>query len=289
MKAAVQEFFDPATSTLTYVAFDANSRDAVVIDPVWDYEPASSTLSKESSDRLIHYIRQNELKLHFILETHAHADHVSGAQILKAAFPNTKVAIGTLIQEVQQTFKKIYHFEKEFPTDGRQFDLLLEDGSTLKAGTLSIKTISTPGHTPACASYLIGDALFTGDALFMPDSGVGRCDFPAGSAKQLYDSIHGKLYQLPDSTRVFVGHDYQPGGRSLQFQSTIGTQKKSNIQLRAETTKEEFVEFRTKRDATLSAPRLLLPSLQININAGHLFPPESDGKVYLKIPLSIKN
>jgi len=289
VEVSVQKFFDPATWTLTYVAFDKNSRDAVVIDPVWDYDPAASTLSSESALRLIDYIRQNELKLHFILETHAHADHVSGAQVIKAAFPKARVAIGARITEVQATFKEIYHFEREFPADGRQFDLLLDDKSTLKAGTLLIKTISTPGHTPACASYLIGDALFTGDALFMPDSGVGRCDFPAGSAEQLYDSIHGKLYQLPDSTRVFVGHDYQPGGRSVEYQSTIGAQKKSNIQLKAETTKEEFVKFRKARDATLSAPRLLLPSLQININAGHLLPPESNGKVYLKIPLSIKN
>ena len=224
------------------------------------------------------------LKLHYILETHAHADHLTGAQPLKALFPGAKVAIGARITEVQNVFKQIFNFGDQFATDGRQFDVLLQDGSETKAGSLTFKTIYTPGHTPACASYLIGDAVFTGDALFMPDSGTGRCDFPAGSAEVLFESI-SKLYKLPDSTRFFTGHDYQPNGRELRFESTIGESKRSNIQLTGTTSKADYVSFRTARDKTLSAPRLLLPSIQVNADAGHLPAAESNGKRYLKMPI----
>lgn len=285
MKPTVETFFDKATWTLTYVVFDPQTKDAVIIDPVWDYDPAASKMSTESSERVVDFVRAKELKVHFILETHAHADHVSGAQVLRTQIPHAKVAIGENIRAVQKVFKDVFNFDAEFPTDGRQFDILLNERELLRAGTLEIKTIFTPGHTPACSSYLIGDAVFTGDALFMPDYGTGRCDFPAGSADDLYTSVHEKLYALPDATRVFVGHDYQPGGRPVEFESTIGREKKENIQLKESTSREEFVTMRTSRDKTLAAPRLLLPSVQINIDAGHLPKAEKNGSRYLKIPI----
>lgn len=285
MKPIVKEFFDKATWTLTYVVYDSQTKDGLVIDPVWDYDPAASKLSTESADEVLAYIKQENLKIHYILETHAHADHVSGAQVLKKIIPGSKVGIGAKITEVQQVFKNVFNLNPEFPTDGSQFDILLTETEELKAGSLSIKTIFTPGHTPACASYLIGDALFTGDALFMPDYGTGRCDFPAGSANELYSSVHEKLYKLPDETRVYVGHDYLPNGRNVAFETTIGESKKQNIQLRAETSREEFVGFRTNRDKKLGAPRLLLPSVQVNIDAGNLPAVENNGARYLKIPI----
>lgn len=284
-KIQIQHFFDPATSTLTYVVHDPKTLDAVVIDPVWDYDPAASKLSTKSMDQVVAYIKENKLTPHYVMETHAHADHLSSSQLFKNIFPGIKVAIGERITEVQKIFKPVFNMPKDFNVFGADFDVLLKEGETLAAGSLKIKTFFTPGHTPACASYLIDDALFTGDAVFMPDSGTGRCDFPAGSAESLYDSVHGKIYNLPDSTRVFVGHDYQPNGRELKFETSVAEQKEKNIQLKAHTSKAEFVEFRTKRDATLSAPKLLLPSIQINIRAGHLPPPEDNGTSYIKLPL----
>ena len=284
MKPVVKEFFDHATWTLTYVVWDPETRDAVIIDPVLDYDPAASKVSQDSIERVDQYVQQQKLKIHLILETHAHADHVSGAQGLKARFPQARIAIGAKITEVQKVFKKVFNLKSDFPTDGRQFDLLLEEGQSFQAGTLSIQTIYTPGHTPACSTYVIGDATFTGDALFMPDSGTGRCDFPAGSAADLYLSIQ-KIYALPDHYRVFVGHDYQPNGRPLAFESTISEEKTKNIHVRSGTLKDDFVQFRSHRDKTLGAPRLLLPSVQVNIDAGRLPPPEENGKRYLKIPI----
>ena len=284
----MKEFFDPATWTLTYVVYDPQSKDAVVIDPVWDYDPAASALKSDSVEKVLDFLRDQNLKVHHILETHAHADHISAAQILRKRLPGAKVGIGIHIREVQGVFKKVFNLDADFETDGSQFDLLLEEGRPLLAGNLQINTIYTPGHTPACSSYLIGDAVFTGDALFMPDYGTGRCDFPAGSADQLYHSVHEKLYQLPDETRVFTGHDYQPNGRELKFASTIGDEKRLNIQLRQDTRRQDFVDFRKARDKSLAAPRLLLPSIQINIRAGHIPTPESDGSIFLKIPLKQK-
>lgn len=285
MKQQVKEFFDPATWTLTYVVYDADSRDAVIIDPVWDYDPAASRLSTKSADAVLNFVKKEKLVVHYILETHAHADHVSGSQILKKNLPEARIGIGANITEVQKVFKSVFDLAPDFPTDGRQFDVLLNEEEPIRAGTLEIKTLFTPGHTPACASYVIGEAVFTGDALFMPDYGTGRCDFPAGSAADLYDSVHNKLYNLPDHYNVFVGHDYQPHGRKVQFESTIGQEKAQNIQLKAETTREEFIAFRTERDRVLAAPRLLLPSVQINIDAGHMPEPSGNGTSYLKIPL----
>lgn len=285
MKPTVKEFFDKTTWTLTYVVFDPTTKDAIVIDPVWDYDPASSKMSPYSSELVLAFIKDNTLKVHYILETHAHADHVSGSQLLKKSLPNAKVGIGARITDVQKVFKKVFNLEPEFQTDGSQFDLLLEEGKLLTAGSLKIETLYTPGHTPACATYIIGDAVFTGDALFMPDYGTGRCDFPAGSAEDLYHSVHDKIYNLPSDFRVFVGHDYMPNGRPLAFESTIGEEKSKNIQLKADTSREQFVYFRTTRDKTLAAPRLLLPSVQVNIAAGHLPKAEDNGARYLKIPI----
>lgn len=280
----VKEFYDPATFTLTYVVYDDATRDAVVIDPVLDYEPGASKTSTKSIDAVAEFIANNGLRTHWVLETHAHADHLSASQILKKRL-GAKVAIGKRITAVQQLFKGVFDLQ-DLATDGRQFDRLLDDNEVLEAGALKISVLPTPGHTPACVSYVIGDAVFTGDALFMDDYGTGRTDFPAGSAADLYHSVHDVLYALPDATRVFVGHDYQPNGREVRFETTIGSAKKNNIQLRADTPKESFVEFRTARDATLAAPRLLLPSVQVNIAAGLMPAAHANGRRYLAIPIA---
>jgi glyoxylase-like metal-dependent hydrolase (beta-lactamase superfamily II) len=278
-------FFDKDTATLTYIVYDEDSKDAIVIDPVLDYEPKASSYSTKSVDLVCEFINSNSLQLHYILETHAHADHLSGSQFIKTNFPNAKVGISSNITQVQKTFKHVFNF-KEFNENGVQFDLLLEDNSELMAGSLKIKILNTPGHTPACASFFINnDSVFTGDVLFMHDYGTGRCDFPGGSSEQMYDSVKNRLYTLPDHIKVFVGHDYLPGGREVQFESTIGQEKKFNPQLNEHISKEDFVKSRDDRDKTLKAPRLLLQSLQVNIDAGTLPGAEDNGKSYLKIPL----
>lgn len=287
MKPTVKTFFDKDTWTLTYVTYDLATRDAVIIDPVWDYDPASSKVSRKSVDEVITFIKSEQLNVHYILETHAHADHLSGAKLLQQEFPQAKIAISEKITEVQTVFKGVFNFDDYFKTDGSQFDLLLKDNSLIKAGSLDIKILFTPGHTPACASFVISDTVFTGDALFMPDFGTGRCDFPAGSAELLYESIKNTIYTLPDETRVFVGHDYQPDGRPVKWESTVGEEKKFNIQLNCETTKEQFVHFRKNRDSQLAAPRLLLQSVQVNVYGGLLAPAENNGLSYLKIPVRL--
>jgi len=283
----IETFFDTRTYTLTYVVYDPETLDAVIIDPVLDYEPASSKTWTESVERVIEFAKEKHLNVHYILETHAHADHLSGSQTLKAHFPDAKVAVGERIRDVQSVFKTVFDLPKDFPTDGSQFDMLLNDKAAYKAGSLEFEVIFTPGHTPACATYKFDDAIFTGDALFMPDQGVGRCDFPAGSAADLYRSVQEKLYTLPAETRVFVGHDYQPGGREVRWESTIEEQRASNVHLRGDMTEREFVEFRTARDATLSAPKLLFQSVQVNVDAGHLPNPHENEIRYLKIPINV--
>lgn len=285
MKPTVKEFFDKATWTLTYVVYDNDTKDAVIIDPVWDYDPAASKMSTNAVDEVLAFTNKNQLNVHFILETHAHADHISGSQILKKHLPKAKVGIGARISDVQKLFKNVFNLGEDFKVDGSQFDILLQEGQPVQAGSLKIETIYTPGHTPACGSYIIGENVFTGDALFMPDYGTGRCDFPAGSADELYTSVHDKLYKLPDHFAVYVGHDYLPNNRELAFKSSIGEEKAKNVQLKAETSRAQFVEFRNKRDQTLAAPRLLLPSVQVNINGGNLFAAEDNGARYLKIPV----
>lgn len=282
----IKSFYDERTSTMTYVVFDPNSRDALVIDPVMDFDPAGGGISRQSVTKVVEFLNQHQLKLHYVLETHAHADHLSGSQLLKDACPNVKLAIGRRITEVQATFRDVFALGEGFAIDGRQFDKLLDDNEILEAGTLKLRVIFTPGHTPACASYLVEDALFTGDAIFMPDSGAGRCDFPGGSAKTLYASVQERIYQLPDETRIFVGHDYQPGGRELRFETSVGEQKRANVALKAVTSETDFVTFREKRDATLPAPKLLFQSVQVNIDAGRL-PEPVNGIRYLKLPLDV--
>lgn len=283
----IEHFFDPDTFTLTYVVFDESTKDAVVIDPVLDFDQASGTVSDSSARLVVDFVKENKLKLHAILETHAHADHLSSSQVLKTLFPEAQLLISSHIKSVQEIFKT--HFNIDYlNADASQFDRLLKEFEELSFGSLKMKAIPTPGHTPACMSFQFDDALFTGDALFMPDYGTGRCDFPKGSAKDLYHSVTKNLYSLPDFTRVFVGHDYSPGGRPMLFETTIGESKRSNIQLKASTTEEEFITFREARDKTLKAPRLLLPSIQVNIDAGHLPPSENNGKSYLKLPLTAK-
>lgn len=285
----VKAFFDSRTFTVTYIVHDPATNDAVIIDPVLDYDPAASKVWAESVEQVIEYVRAEKLNVHYILETHAHADHLSGSQLLKRAFPQAKIAVGERITVVQQTFKTIFNLTEDFATDGSQFDRLLKDGEIVDAGSLKLEVIFTPGHTPACATYKIEDAIFTGDAIFMPDGGTGRCDFPAGSAKDLYHSISRKLYALPDSTRVFVGHDYQPGGREVKWETTIGDEKQNNIQLKATTSEDEFIQFRAARDKTLAAPKLLFQSVQVNIDAGKMPKPTEDKKRYLKIPINVFN
>ncbi|MCB0406663.1 MAG: MBL fold metallo-hydrolase [Bdellovibrionales bacterium] len=281
----VRGFFDKETFTITYVAFDPATKDAVIIDPVLDYDSKSSTYTTQSVAKVVEFVKGAKLTPHYVLETHAHADHLSGSQIFKQWFPKIKVAINEKILVVQNKFKDVFQIGDWFQPDGSQFDQLLKMEAEFSAGSLKFKTLPTPGHTPACSSFLGQGSVFTGDALFMPDFGTGRTDFPLGSAEELFDSIKNKLYTLPEETRVFVGHDYLPGGREVAWESTIGQEKRQNIHLNAETVRESYVQFRTHRDKELSAPKLLLPSVQVNINAGHMPPPEKNGLSYLKIPI----
>jgi glyoxylase-like metal-dependent hydrolase (beta-lactamase superfamily II) len=272
----IKVFYDVRTNTLSYVVWDTKTKDCVIIDPVLDFEPLAAKVGYASVDTLMAFMRENQLHLHFILETHAHADHISSAQILKQQFPQARVAVGEKITTVQKTFKEI--FELDIPTDGSQFDHLFKDGEHVTAGSLDIEVLEIPGHTLSCVAYKINDAVFVGDTLLMPDYGTGRCDFPGGDAATLYRSITQKLYTLPDTTRVFTGHDYQPNGRDVRWESSIAEQKNNNVHLKATTTQEAYVEFRQARDKTLSTPKLLYPSIQINIAAGKL-------PRFLKIPL----
>lgn len=284
----IEHFYDARTNTLSYLVYDERTRDALVIDPVLDYEPVGSRVWDDSVAAIVARLRALDLRPRIFLETHAHADHLSGSQALKRLFPDVPLAIGAAITEVQAVFRDIYDLGPGFPIDGSQFDRLLHDGERLAAGSLEIEAIATPGHTPACMSYRIGDAVFVGDAMFMPDYGAGRCDFPAGSARALHRSITRRLYVLPDSTRMFVCHDYQPGGRPLAWQTTVGEQKAANIQLPAGRSEDDFVAFRTARDATLDPPKLLYPSVQVNIDGGRLPAPAPNGRRYLKIPLDVR-
>lgn len=281
----IETFYDPATFTLTYVVYDPKTKDAVIIDPVLEYNPIGSHTDTKSAERYLEFVRSLGLEVHWILETHAHADHLTSAQFLKAKL-GASVAIGEGIREVQSTFRPVFGFGPEFATDGSQFDRLLADGETIEAGSLVVKVIATPGHTPACVTYRIDDCIFTGDALFMHDYGTGRCDFPAGSSRDLYRSIQ-KLYRLPDETRVFVGHDYQPAARGLAYQTTIGKSKAHNPQLNQETSEAAFILARDARDQTLAAPRLLFQSVQVNANAGILPRPNDAGVRLFVLPVNL--
>ena len=280
----VAPFFDPQTSTLTYVVSDPATGDAVIIDPVLDYDPNRGTVRQDANRRVLDHVRTAQLRVHAILETHAHADHLSGSQGLKEAL-GAPIWIGAGIRTVQEHFAQA--FDLAIPTDGSQFDRLLVDGEQIALGSLTLTALATPGHTPACMTFLIGGALFTGDTLFMPDFGTGRCDFPSGSATELFASIQRLYRSFPDETPVYVGHDYQPGGRALAYRTTIGDSKAHNLQVRADTDAAHFVRWRTERDATLALPTLLFPSIQVNVDAGRLPAPSASGARFLKLPLQL--
>ena len=280
----VKTFFDEQTSTLTHLVYDDVSKDAVVFDPVLDLDAINWRTYKHSLQALDAFIGQHALNLHYVLDTHIHADHLSGMQYLKEKY-NASLVINAAITQVQQTFKHIFNYDEKFNVTGRDFDVLVKDGECLQAGTLVLDVLHTPGHTPACTTYKIENNLFTGDALFIPDIGTGRCDFPKGSATDLYHSVTQKLYTLADETKVFPGHDY-PEGRALKYFTTIGESKVENIDLPATRSEAEYVAFMQERDAKLQLPRLIYPSVQVNLIAGKLPEKESNGQHYLKIPIN---
>jgi glyoxylase-like metal-dependent hydrolase (beta-lactamase superfamily II) len=276
--------FDPATWTVTYVVYEGEGSVCAIIDSVLDYDPKSGRTSTESADKVIAFVREKNLQVAWILETHAHADHLSAAPYLKEHLGG-QTAIGSHITTVQLVFKGIFNLEPGFKEDGSQFDHLLKDNEDFAIGNLTARTLFVPGHTPACVAYQIGDAVFVGDTLFMPDVGSARCDFPGGDAKTLYASTR-KLLSLPSETRLFMCHDYPPNDRPVRFETTVAEQRAHNIHLHDGIDEAEFIRMRTSRDANLAMPVLILPSVQINIRAGELPPKESNGVSYLKIPVN---
>ncbi|WP_099611448.1 MBL fold metallo-hydrolase [Vibrio fujianensis] len=285
MKPKVHEFFDPNTFTYSYLVIDPSSQHCAVVDAVLDYDPASGRTSYQSADKLIAFIKQHQLSVEWILETHVHADHLSAAPYIKQQVGGT-LAIGKNITIVQNTFGKLFNAGSDFCMDGSQFDHLFADQERFTLGSITAIAIHTPGHTPACMTYVIGDSAFVGDTLFMPDYGTARCDFPGGDAQTLYQSIQ-KLFTLPDQTRVFMCHDYKaPGREDFQFQTTIGEERLHNIHVKQGISEQQFVAMRQARDATLTMPTLILPSVQVNMRAGALPSAEANGIQYLKIPLN---
>lgn len=283
-RATTQAFFDPTTWTVTYVVWDPATRHAAVIDPVLDYDFKSGHTSSTSADRVLAYLAEHALEVDWILETHAHADHLSGARYLQQHVGG-RIAIGAQIRAVQATFKQLYNLERSFLPDGSQFDHLFEDGETFRIGELEATAMLVPGHTPADMAYLVDGAVFVGDTLFMPDVGSARADFPGGDAHQLYRSMH-RLLALPPDTTVHVCHDYPPAGREPRWQTTVAEQRAHNIHVRDGIGEDAFVAMRQARDATLDVPTLILPSIQVNVRAGQLPPPDDNGIAYLRIPLN---
>lgn len=285
MRPSVQSFLDPDTETFSYVVYDEPGGHCAVIDPVLDFDSKSGRTSTEGAQRLVDFVREHALAVDWILETHAHADHISAAPFVRDAIGG-KIAIGDKIVEVQKIFRDIFNLEKQFLPDGTQFDHLFHDGDTFQVGALQGRVIYTPGHTPADMSWLVGDALFVGDTLFMPDVGTARCDFPGGDAATLYRSIQ-HLLGFPDDVRIFLCHDYPTDERGTHCcETTVGRQRRENIHVGNGISEAEFVAKREQRDATLEMPRLILPSIQINIRAGQMPPPEDNGTVYLKLPVN---
>jgi glyoxylase-like metal-dependent hydrolase (beta-lactamase superfamily II) len=280
----IQSFFDPKTWTVSYVVTDLGTRQAAIIDPVLDYDFKSGHTDTNAADTLLAYVKAEGLTVQWILETHAHADHLSGARYLQAQVGG-QIAIGEHIREVQATFKKIYNLERTFLPDGSQFDHLFQDGEVFKIGDVEATALLVPGHTPADMAYLIDGSVFVGDTLFMPDVGTARADFPGGDAHVLYRSIR-RLLALPPETRVFVCHDYPPQGRDAKWETTVAEQRASNIHVRDGIGEEAFVAMRKARDATLEVPTLILPSIQVNVRAGQLPPADENGIAYLRIPLN---
>lgn len=285
MTPQIEPFYDPVTGTVTYVVYDEAGGHAAVVDPVLDYDPKSGRTRTTSAEKVLAFLRESGLKLSWILETHAHADHLSAARRIRQQ-AGGRIAIGNRIREVQGVFKRIFNLEPGFHADGSQFDHLFAEDETFRIGRLEGKALFVPGHTPADMAYQVGDAVFVGDTLFMPDVGTARCDFPGGNARTLYHSIH-KLLALPDETRLFMCHDYPPKGRGPAWETTVYEEHRNNIHVRRGVTEEQFVEMRNTRDGTLEMPVLLLPSVQVNIRAGEFPPPEPNGVSYLKIPINV--
>ncbi len=279
----VEAFFEPQTNTISYIVTDPDTKACAIIDSVMDIDYAAGRLTSDSADALISYIENNELTLDWIIETHVHADHLSAAPYIQERLGG-KTGIGARIMEVQETFGKIFNEGTEFQRDGSQFDALFEDGDTYQIGSLDAFVMATPGHTPACMAHIVGDAAFTGDTLFMPDGGSARADFPGGDAGQLYDSIQ-RLLTLPDDMRLFICHDYGPNGRAIAWETTVREEKTTNIHLKDGQTREDFVALRETRDATLAMPKLIIPSLQVNMRAGEM-PTDDKGNAQLKVPIN---
>lgn len=285
MDPNVKSFYDQATSTFTYVVYEVDGGRAAIIDPVLDFDPAAARTSTISADRVLGFVREQRLTVDWILETHAHADHLTAAAYLKRE-TGAKVAIGRGITQVQKRFKDLFGLEPDFATDGRQFDRLFADGDTFTVGALQARVVATPGHTDDSLTYVIGDAAFIGDTVFAPETGTARADFPGGDARKLYRSIR-RLFDLPADTRLFLCHDYPPAERKARPQSSLDEQRLHNVHVGGEADEDAFVAMRTARDATLAAPKLILPALQVNIRAGELPPPDPNGIRYLRLPIDI--
>ncbi len=283
MKPVVEPFFHADSNTISYVVKDPNSQSCAIIDPVMEFDFAAGRITQAGADKIVAFIRENDLKLEWLIETHVHADHLSGAPYIQEILGG-KIGIGEHIITVQETFGKIFNEGTEFQRDGSQFDALFKDGDTYTIGNIDCFAMHTPGHTPACMVHVIGNAAFAGDTLFMPDGGSARADFPGGDAGELYDSIM-KVLSLPDEMRLFICHDYGPGGRDIAWETTIGEEKNNNIHVGGGKTREDFIKFRTERDAQLAVPKLIIPSLQVNMRAGEV-PTDADGNMSLKIPVN---
>lgn len=280
----VTAFFDPKTNTISYVVQDPGSKACAVVDSVMDIDYAAGRISYESADRIIDFVRENGLTVDWLIETHVHADHLSGAPYIQEKLGG-RIGIGENIRVVQDTFGKVFNEGTEFQRDGSQFDHLFRDGDTYTVGGMACFAMHTPGHTPACMTHVMGNAAFVGDTLFMPDGGTARADFPGGDAHELYRSIR-KVLSLPDETRLFMCHDYGPNGREIRWETTVGEERKHNIHVRDGVTEEEFVAMRQARDATLDMPKLIIPSIQVNMRAGKLPPKDDSGRTFLKVPVN---
>lgn len=284
VKPDVTAFFDEATNTISYVIKDPNSQSCAIVDSVMDIDYAAGRITFDHADAIIAHVKANDLSVEWLLETHVHADHLSAAPYLQEQLGG-QIGIGKNITVVQDTFGKVFNEGTEFARDGSQFDRLLDDGDTFAIGDMPVEVIYTPGHTPACLTFVIGDAAFVGDTLFMPDGGSARADFPGGDAGQLYDSIQ-RVLALPDETRLFMCHDYGPNGREIRWETTVADEKAHNIHVGGGTSREDFIAMREARDATLAMPKLIIPSLQVNMRAGQLPPADDDGKTFLKVPVN---
>ena len=281
----ITAFFDYATNTISYVVRDPNGSACAIIDSVLDFDFASGRTDTQSADKLINFVTENKLDVQWLLESHVHADHLSAAPYIQMKVGG-KIGIGSRIKDVQETFGKIFNEGTEFQRDGSQFDKLFVEGDTFHIGQLRGDVLHTPGHTPACLTYVIEDAAFVGDTLFMPDFGTARCDFPGGSSERLFSSIQ-KILELPDDTRIFVGHDYKaPGRDNYAWETTVGEQKKKNIHIKSGKSKDDFVKLRDERDAKLAMPKLIVPSLQVNMRAGNMPEPDEQGDVFIKVPIN---